>query len=511
MNRTSLQCKVISFCIISFLFSSGICLWMGYSNSLLLAKNKEELTGTVLVSQLSSFKELLLKTSMSLRDILISKSREDREAFRAKRTEYVNQIVALLTELKNNEDEEIKKLSIKTTESVGELGALIQTFDKLWDKENVDNNQLINDGNEMIQSVLVPIRNKVLSTFSELITLKVSAASKSYQDIEVDYLKESNELLFKIIISLIGGLVLVLCNIYTLKSATKKLLSYSFGVSDNSRGISRSSDEFARTSQSIAQGSQESAAALEEISASIKDLSNLVSSNAKGASNAKEIAIKNSQVTEEGKKSMNTLVTIMEDITKSSEEIQAITRIIDEIAFQTNLLALNAAVEAARAGDAGKGFAVVAEEVRSLAHRSGDAAREIATLINASVEKVKDGSNGVHGTSLVLDNILDQAVEVKKLVEEIAAGASEQSTGIAQVERAIDELNNTTQLNAAAAEETAASSVTLQEYGESLKEIAKSLSLVLRGDRRKVNSSSNGVNQVEKVDLSSEIEGASYH
>jgi methyl-accepting chemotaxis protein len=161
-------------------------------------------------------------------------------------------------------------------------------------------------------------------------------------------------------------------------------------------------------------------------------------------------------------------VTAMSDIETSSRQIGNIIGVIDEIAFQTNLLALNAGVEAARAGEAGRGFAVVATEVRALAQRSADAAKEIKALISASGQQVESGVKLVGETGRALDRIVAQVVKVNELVSDIAASAQEQSTGLAQVNTAVNQMDQVTQQNAAMVEQSTAASHSLAGEAEEL-------------------------------------------
>jgi methyl-accepting chemotaxis protein/methyl-accepting chemotaxis protein-1 (serine sensor receptor) len=178
------------------------------------------------------------------------------------------------------------------------------------------------------------------------------------------------------------------------------------------------------------------------------------------------------------------MVTSMELITKSSDQIAKIIKVIDEIAFQTNILALNAAVEAARAGEAGMGFAVVADEVRSLAQRSAQAAKDTAALIEDSITRSREGKTKVDQVAIAIKEITAETSKIKVMVDEVSLGSEEQSRGIDQIGRAISQMEQVTQTNAASAEESAAAAEELSAQSETLKEVIGRLQLMVGGTQQ---------------------------
>jgi methyl-accepting chemotaxis protein len=233
------------------------------------------------------------------------------------------------------------------------------------------------------------------------------------------------------------------------------------GIHTGTEEISHASDDLSRRTEHQAASLEETAAALDEVTATVRKA-------AQGAIDAREAAEAASGEAERSGVIVTEATTAMDEIAKSSTEISQIIGVIDEIAFQTNLLALNAGVEAARAGDAGKGFAVVASEVRALAQRSAGAAKEIKTLIGASTEHVKRGVVLVGQTGDTLTRIVERVAGVNALVSEIAASAREQSTALAEVNEAINQMDQVTQQNAAMVEETTAASHALAQQADGL-------------------------------------------
>ncbi|MGD0642524.1 MAG: globin-coupled sensor protein [Roseiarcus sp.] len=235
-------------------------------------------------------------------------------------------------------------------------------------------------------------------------------------------------------------------------------------VNSGAREIASASDELARRTEQQAANLEQTAAALGEISTTVKK-------SADGANHAREVV---SAADEDAKKSavvVRQAVEAMDEIAQSSQQIGQIIGVIDEIAFQTNLLALNAGVEAARAGDAGRGFAVVASEVRALAQRSAEAAKEIKGLISKSATQVDRGVKLVAETGDSLGRIMLQVAEINGVVAEIANGAKEQSTALAEVSVAVAHVDQTTQQNAAMAEEATAASRAVSQEAERLSEL----------------------------------------
>ena len=232
--------------------------------------------------------------------------------------------------------------------------------------------------------------------------------------------------------------------------------------------IQTASADIARSNSDLSARTEQSAAALEQTAASMEQMASTVKNNADSARRARELVQNASDAAELGGDSVSKVVATMEAISASSKKIEEIIGVIDGIAFQTNILALNAAVEAARAGEQGRGFAVVAGEVRNLAQRSAQAAREIKTTITSSTQTVAAGTGFVDEAGKTMATIVERVHQVSDLIAEITAATSEQSAGIDQINSATASMDRTTQQNAALVEHTAAASRTLNENVEAL-------------------------------------------
>ena len=296
---------------------------------------------------------------------------------------------------------------------------------------------------------------------------------------------------------LIWGLIvlsaLFLVTLYTVRKNVQIIFDLlgklTGGLSSASERTWQAAGVVSETSLQLAEGSSEQAASIQETSASLEEMAAMTKQNADNANHADSLVNKTGRIVAAANDSMDKLTSSMNQISKSSAETSKIIKTIDEIAFQTNLLALNAAVEAARAGEAGAGFAVVAEEVRNLALRAAEAARNTSAMIDETTGKIDEGSKLVHDTNESFHHVTESADKVAELVSEITAASNEQAQGIEQVNIAVTEMEKVTQQNAASSEESASASEELIGQAEQMRGFVKDLELLVGSDKKSVRKS----------------------
>ncbi|WP_027149862.1 methyl-accepting chemotaxis protein [Methylobacter tundripaludum] len=250
-----------------------------------------------------------------------------------------------------------------------------------------------------------------------------------------------------------------------------KLSEFIIQIRDAADFIDSSSQEMASGNNNLSSRAEQQAASLEETAASMEQLASTVRNNAEHTQQANQVVNSASRLAQKGGDVVKSAITAMQEINDSSNKIAEIIGVIDEIAFQTNLLALNASVEAARAGEQGRGFSVVATEVRNLAQRSANAAKQSNDLIQNSVQKVRAGTAFVNETGAALTEIVNSVAQVGEIVSQIASASAEQTAGIDQVNQAVSQMDDITQQNAALAEQAAAGSIAMSEQSTSMSKL----------------------------------------
>jgi methyl-accepting chemotaxis protein len=278
-------------------------------------------------------------------------------------------------------------------------------------------------------------------------------------------------------------------------------------LNEIARQVAAASNQLSATSEQLSQGSAEQASAIEETSSTMQEATSMFKQSNVNTSQAAQLSGQAKQSAHKGSSEMQEMMNSMGEIKKSSDEIAKIIKVIDDIAFQTNILALNAAIEAARAGEAGMGFAVVAEEVRNLAQRSAQAAKDTTAIIESNIELSAKGVSVAGRVREALTEITHQANKVNELMNEISAASHEQAQGIEQVSKAMTQIETVTQQNAANAEESASASEELNAQADSMRKVVQELSELVNGAENILqNNSTNVGHTVHPSNLNSKQE-----
>ncbi|MDD3172984.1 MAG: methyl-accepting chemotaxis protein [Herbinix sp.] len=335
------------------------------------------------------------------------------------------------------------------------INNLIGVADKLSLGE-VDVNVEVNTKDE-IGKLMAAFSRMIQSTRKQAKTAERIAAGDMTVEVEI---RSENDLLSK--------------KLYEMVESNNEILNNIASISEQ---VNAGARQLSDSSIALSQGATEQASSIEELTASIEEISTQTKLNAENADEANKLAEVAKLNAVQGNSQMKEMLTAMEDINVSSNHISKIIKVIDDIAFQTNILALNAAVEAARAGQHGKGFAVVAEEVRTLAARSADAAKETTDMIESSIKKVDSGTKIAKDTANALNEIVYGVEKVANLVGDIAVSSNEQAIGIGQINQGINQVSEVVQTNSATSEESAAASEELSNQASILKEMVSRFTL----------------------------------
>ncbi len=327
------------------------------------------------------------------------------------------------------------------------------------------NSQLFTDARENMNAV-----GETLALFPDVVARKnMGSASKQ-------------QLVVYIITAIIMAIA-VLVILFFIKRLIRRLTAVANRQTKLASALRQASMQLSDAGQQLSSGSNEQAASIEETSASMEETLSMVKQNEENTRQTRNLSEEASDSSAKGALKMSDMNKSMEELKRSSNEISKIIKVIDEIAFQTNILALNAAVEAARAGDAGLGFAVVAEEVRNLAQRSAQAAKDTAGIIERNIELSDKGLNVSRDVNASLEEISLKTKNVNQLMAEIAAASEEQSRGIGQVTEAISQMENVVQQNAATAQESAATAEELFAQAELLENAVLELNDLIKGSK----------------------------
>jgi methyl-accepting chemotaxis protein len=375
--------------------------------------------------------------------------------------------------VKDNQDEIMPALK-KTVESIRGLieeAAMLSKASaegKLSARGNADQfkggyREIVKGINEMLDAILMPI-NEAATVLEKVAMRDMTARVKG--DYQGDHAK------IKVALN---------TTVDNLDTALQQ-------VAQGTEQVSSAGQQISAGSQSLAQGANEQASSLEEVSSSLEEMASMTKQNAENANQAKTLAGEANGNAAQGKQAMARMSESINKIKESSDQTAKIVKTIDEIAMQTNLLALNAAVEAARAGEAGRGFAVVAEEVRNLAQRSAEAAKNTANMIEDSVKNAEEGVTIAGDVAKSFEAIAGSNSKVDSLIAEIAAASQEQSQGIDQVNTAVAQMDKVTQQNAANSEESASAAEELSSQAEELQNMVAQFTLTNLGQKAAIKS-----------------------
>lgn len=299
-------------------------------------------------------------------------------------------------------------------------------------------------------------------------------------DVQAEVMQTFWELFLTNLLALIA--IIAVVQFTFIKSLNNSMNHITENLQASSNEISQASYQLEAASQKLAEGSTEQAASVQEISATLEETSSMVHKNNENTNEAAKLAKLSKNSANKSNEEMKQMLRSMNDIQSSSHEISKIIKVIDEIAFQTNILALNAAVEAARAGDAGKGFAVVAEEVRNLAQRSTQSAKDTTELIENNISLSEQGANLAKEVSNSIEEIDTQSAKVSELLDEISVATNEQSIGIQQIHVAISQIEDVMQSGAQTADETAAASQELFAQTSAMNDVVEQLDIIVKGE-----------------------------
>lgn len=295
--------------------------------------------------------------------------------------------------------------------------------------------------------------------------------------------KANSNTMLSLLIAAITTVVTILVGAYLVGRFVRPMNDIIAKLTTIAKQVGVASHQMSDNSQLLAEGASEQASSLEETSASLEEMGSVSRQNADNAMQANNLSGDASKAAIRGNDSMEKMSKTIDDIKVSSDKTARIIKTIDEIAFQTNLLALNAAVEAARAGEAGKGFAVVAEEVRNLAMRSADAARDTGTLIEESQQNADNGVQMAMGVAEALNDIVTSVQKVTALINDISEASDGQARGVEQINGAMGQMDKVTQSNASNAEESASASQELSSQSQELEIAVQDLRRVVRGSK----------------------------
>jgi methyl-accepting chemotaxis protein len=463
----------IGFCVILLLMVAIIIVVFFSMNS--IQASLQQIVG-VNVQKLNLYQNMsqyIYRITNNTRDMILLSDQAEKEKLKEEMGSIREEYDAAWQEiLKLPVDENGKELQRRISEAVTAGRPL---------NDKVVQHALAENDDEAI-SKLLSEADPAMDKWQDLLNEAVTLQNEHNEEFSAEAANASSTTL--VIIIFLGALSIILgaaIAVIVTRSITKPINRIADSLAEGAQQVASASNQLSSSSQQLAEGNAEQASSIEETSSTLEESASMVQQNSENTKQAAQLAAQTKAASDKGNAEMQEMMDSMSEIKKSSDQISKIIKVIDEIAFQTNILALNAAVEAARAGDAGMGFAVVAEEVRNLAQRSAQAAKDTAAIIESNIELSEKGVNVAKRVGESLNEITVQAKKVNELMDEIAAASQEQSQGISQINKAISQMEQVTQQNAASAEESASASEELSAQAQNLRDIVQQLVYLVNG------------------------------
>ncbi len=400
--------------------------------------------------------------------------------------EYINKMASLREQYKKFYGE-LQDLSVRSEtgnrlrEEIGEkISVVVPLNNQVIELRQSNKNQ---EAMELLMGQVDPAEQMAINKVGEYVQYCADMNKTEETTAKNDFRNSVVLLSFFSVIAIVFGIGIT---IFITRGITLPVTKIVNALTEGAGQVAAASTQLSASAQQLSQGSTEQAAAIEETSSTLQESASMMLQNTTNTKQAAQLSEQAKQSSSIGSTQMQQMMDSIQEIKKSSDEIAKIIKVIDDIAFQTNILALNAAIEAARAGEAGMGFAVVAEEVRNLAGRSAQAAKDTTNIIGNNIELSTNGVSVADKVREALNEITQQTKKVSELMEEVAAASQEQSQGIEQVNKAMTQVETVTQQNAANAEESASAAEELNAQAENMRKIVRELSEMVNGQKATV-------------------------